>query len=132
MHICGKSRKFWIGKSQIISSNLRTMSFLGPNWHHVGPADDIEEEDVMRFDLGDQTFTIYNTQDNFYATDGLCTHEDQNLADGLVFDDIIECPLHQGRFHIPSGKAKSAPVCVDLKTYEMKVLDGTLYIQVLS
>ncbi len=105
------------------------MDNIDDSWHRVGPADDIDEEDVMRFDLGEKTFAIYNTEDGFYATDGLCTHEDQHLADGLVIDDIIECPLHQGRFHIPSGKAKSAPVCIDLKTYPTQVVDGNIFIQ---
>ncbi len=106
------------------------MNTLGENWHRIGPADEIDREDVMRFDLGEKTFAIYHTKDGFYASDGLCTHEFQHLADGLVIDDIIECPLHQGRFHIPSGKAKSAPVCVDLKTYQVQVVDGDIYIQV--
>ena len=105
------------------------MSTVQQDWHRVGPASDIDEEDVMRFDLGERTFAVYNTEWGFFATDGLCTHEEQHLADGLVIDDIIECPLHQGRFHIPTGKAKSAPVCVDLKTYPVKVEDGDLYIQ---
>ncbi len=106
------------------------MSDLGENWHKVGPSDDIDEEDVMRFDLDDKTFAIYNTEEGFFATDGICTHEDQHLADGLVIDDVIECPLHQGRFHIPTGKAKSAPVCIDLKTYPVQIVDGDIYIQV--
>jgi 3-phenylpropionate/trans-cinnamate dioxygenase ferredoxin subunit len=105
------------------------MNSVNEGWRLVGPAGDIDEEDVMRFDLGEETFAVYNTEDGFYATDGLCTHEHQHLADGLVIDDIIECPLHQGRFHIPTGKAKSAPVCIDLKTYAVKIVDGNIYIQ---
>ena len=100
------------------------------SWHLVGPADDIDEEDVIRFDMGARTFAVYNTGRGYYATDGHCTHEEAHLADGLVIDDIIECPLHQGRFHIPSGRAKSAPVCVDLRSYPVKVEDGRIYIQV--
>ena len=103
---------------------------MSDNWHLVGPADDIDEEDVMRFDLGDRSFAVYNTEKGFYATDGICTHEDQHLADGNVIGTVIECPLHQGRFDIISGKAKSAPVCVDLRTYPVKVEGGALYIQV--
>jgi 3-phenylpropionate/trans-cinnamate dioxygenase ferredoxin subunit len=105
------------------------MTAPGKGWRHVGRADDIDEEDVMRFDLGDKTYAVYNTENGFFATDGLCTHEDQHLADGLVLDDIIECPLHQGRFHIPTGKAKTAPVCIDLKTYPVQVVDGEIYLQ---
>ncbi len=61
--------------------------------------DDIEEEDVIRFDHGGHTFAIYRSPDNkYFATDGLCTHEKVHLADGLVMDNIIECPKHNGRF----------------------------------
>ena len=98
-------------------------------WHRVCAANEIDEEDVIRFDLGERTFAVYHTDSGFYATDGLCTHEDQHLADGLVIDDVIECPLHQGRFHIATGKAASAPVCIDLKTYPVREVDGLLYIQ---
>ena len=103
---------------------------MGDDWHRVCAADEIDEEDVIGFDVDDRTFAVYNTGSGFYATDGLCTHEAQHLAEGIVIDDIIECPLHQGRFHIPTGKAKSAPVCIDLKTYPVKVVDGDVYIQI--
>ena len=98
-------------------------------WVLAGAFDDIDEEDVMRFDHGDKTYAVYRTMgDKIFATDGLCTHEQQHLAEGIVIDDIIECPLHQGRFHIPTGKAKGAPVCIDLKTYPTRVVDGGVYI----
>ncbi len=99
------------------------------DWHLVCAVEEIDEEDVLRFDHGERTFAVYNTPKGFYATDGVCTHEKAHLADGLVIGDIIECPLHQGRFHIPSGKAKSAPVCVDLKCYPVKVEGGQVFIQ---
>ena len=64
------------------------------------------------------------------ARDGICTHEVAQLEDGLVIGTVIECPLHQGRFDVTNGKALSAPVCVDLKTYPTKVEDGDVYIDV--
>ena len=98
-------------------------------WVLVCAFNDIDAEDVVRFDRGDKTYAVYRTTDDeTYATDGLCTHEQQHLAEGFVIDDIIECPLHQGRFHIPTGKARGAPVCIDLKTYPTKVVDGGVYI----
>lgn len=103
---------------------------MSEQWLLVCRADEIDDEDVIRFDHQDKTYAIYYTEGNYYATDGLCTHEEQHLADGIVIDDIIECPLHQGRFHIPSGQAKSAPVCVDLKTYPIKQQDDELYIKI--
>jgi 3-phenylpropionate/trans-cinnamate dioxygenase ferredoxin subunit len=35
--------------------------------------------------------------------------------------NVIECPKHNGRFDIPTGAAKRAPVCEDLKTYPVKI-----------
>ena len=102
---------------------------MSGEWHLVCAADEIDDEDVRRFDHGGRSFAVYNTLKGFFATDGHCTHEKAHLARGLVIGDIIECPLHQGRFHIPSGKAKSAPVCIDLKCYPVKVEGGQVYIQ---
>ena len=71
-------------------------------------------EDVTRFDHAGKTYAIYRSPDDeFFATDGLCTHEKVHLADGLVMDDIIECPKHNGRFNYKTGDAKGAPVCVE-------------------
>ena len=100
------------------------------DWQLVCDADEIDEEDVMRFDYGGRTYAVYNTPKGYFASDGVCTHEEAHLADGLVIGDIIECPLHQGRFHIPTGKAKSPPVCVNLKTYPAKVEGGQIFIQI--
>jgi 3-phenylpropionate/trans-cinnamate dioxygenase ferredoxin subunit len=106
------------------------MSTPGPDWRLVGPADELDEEDVMPFDFDGREYAIYHTKDGFFASDGMCTHEEEPLADGIVIDNVIECPLHQGRFDVRTGKALSAPVCVDLQTYPVQVLDNNIYLQI--
>jgi len=99
-----------------------------PEWLAVCRSEDLGEDEVVRFDHGGVVYAVYRTQSGLYATDGICTHNHAYLADGLVMDDIIECPLHQGRFHIPTGKAKSSPACVDLRTYAAREADGNVLI----
>ena len=100
-------------------------------WIDACGTDDVDEEDVIRFDHGGRTFAIFRSpEDAFFATDGLCTHERVHLADGLVMDDIIECPKHNGRFNYKTGQAKGAPVCVDLRVYAVKVEAGRVLIEV--
>ena len=106
------------------------MSDPGSDWHLVGPVDELDEEDVMPFDHNGREYAIYHTIDGFFASDGMCTHEEEPLADGIVIDNVIECPLHQGRFDVRTGKALSAPVCVDLKTFAIQVHDNNIYIQI--
>jgi len=98
-------------------------------WIKACGIDDIDNEDVVRFDYEGKTFAIYRSpDDSFYATDGMCSHEKVHLADGLVMDNIIECPKHNGRFDYRTGEARGAPVCVNLRTYRTKVEDGSVYL----
>jgi len=104
---------------------------MSNDWVEVCGKDDIDEEDVIRFDHNGRTYAVYRSPDDtFHATAGLCTHEQIHLADGLVMDDIIECPKHNGRFNYKTGEAKGAPVCVNLQTYPVKVEGGSVFIQV--
>jgi 3-phenylpropionate/trans-cinnamate dioxygenase ferredoxin subunit len=100
-------------------------------WTRACAVDDIDEEDVFRFDHQGQVFAIYRSPDDrFFATQGLCTHEAACLADGLVMGDIIECPKHNGRFSYKTGEAKGAPVTVGLRTYPTRVEDGDVFIDI--
>ena len=40
------------------------------NFIDVCDIEDIDEEDVMRFDHGDETFAIYRTEEGYFATAG--------------------------------------------------------------
>ncbi|HUZ65126.1 MAG TPA: non-heme iron oxygenase ferredoxin subunit [Acetobacteraceae bacterium] len=97
-------------------------------WVDVCPADRLGVGDAVAFDWQDHSFAIYRTASGYFATDGTCTHEEADLTEGLVLGDVIECPLHQGRFHIPSGRALGAPVCVNLRIYKVRLASGRLLI----
>jgi 3-phenylpropionate/trans-cinnamate dioxygenase ferredoxin subunit len=45
-------------------------------------------------------------------------------------DEIIECPKHNGRFNYKTGEARGAPVCINLKTYPVKIVDGKVMIEI--
>lgn len=99
-------------------------------WIEVCEADEIDEEDVIRFDHKDVSLAVYRTDDDvYYATDGFCTHERVHLSNGLVMGKIIECPKHNGRFDYTTGVAKKTPACVDLRTYPVKVEAGKVYVK---
>jgi 3-phenylpropionate/trans-cinnamate dioxygenase ferredoxin subunit len=91
---------------------------LAGNWLEVCTVDDLDEEEVIGFEHNGHNYAVYRLQgDNFYASDGLCTHEKVLLANGLVLDGCIECPMHNGRFEVTTGKAVKPPVHEDLQTY---------------
>lgn len=99
-------------------------------WVDACAVDDVEEEDLIRFDHGDRTLAIYRSrQSEYFCTDGLCTHEFVHLEDGLVIDNVIECPKHNGRFDYRTGEPLSPPVCVALNTYPVRTENGRVYVQ---
>ena len=101
------------------------------NLIRVCGTEDIEDEDVLRFDHKDRTFAIYRgPAGDFFATDGYCTHEKAHLSDGLVDGYEIECPLHLGAFDYRTGDPVVAPACVALKTYAVTVQDGGVFIDI--
>ena len=78
-----------------------------------------------------KTFAIYHSPDGeFFATAGLCTHENVHLCDGLVMGHLIECPKHNGQFDYRTGEAMRAPVCVNLKTFPVKVEGDRVFVEV--
>ena len=77
-------------------------------WVDACAVDDIDEEDLIRFDCGGRSFAIYRDPDGgFHCTDGLCTHEQVHLADGLVLGFVVECPRHNGQFALATYPAKA-------------------------
>ena len=100
-------------------------------WIDVCDEEEIDLEDVMPFEHGGHRYAIYRSPEGeVFATDGLCTHEHVHLAGGLVMDDVIECPKHNGRFNYKTGAPLRAPVCVALKTYPARVAGGRIQIAI--
>jgi MocE subfamily Rieske [2Fe-2S] domain protein len=98
------------------------------SWHLAGIAADFEDEDVEQLWIGGLAVAVYRAEGQFYATQDLCTHEHAYLSDGVVVDCVVECPFHQGRFDIRTGKALGPPVIEPLETYPIKIADGRLYV----
>ena len=102
-------------------------------WVEVCVSHFLKQEDVIRFDHDQKTYAIYRTADGaLYATDGLCTHANAHLADGLVKGKLIECPKHNGRFDLTDGSPQRRPVCVALTTYKAREHDGKIFLDLNS
>ena len=100
-------------------------------WIEVCAGADLGRSDVIRFDYGNKTFALYrDDQGKLYATDGICTHGNTHLADGLVIGGMIECPKHNGRFNLADGSPARAPICRGLRTYPVEERQGRLHLNV--
>ncbi len=101
-------------------------------WFEVCEAEALELDAVIGYEQEGRLYAIFHIEKGFYATDGRCTHEQASLIDGYVSDSIVECPKHNARFHIVTGKAMKRPACVDIGTYSVKIESGKVWIGLVS
>ncbi|MEI6607015.1 MAG: fatty acid desaturase [Verrucomicrobiota bacterium] len=112
------------------SAFTTTAAISADGWIDACAAALLGPGEVIRFDHGDQTYAIYQTDDGLYhATTGTCTHGKTHLADGLLKGHLIECPKHNGRFDVTDGSPQRAPVCVALQTYPLEKRDDRLFLK---
>lgn len=97
-------------------------------WTDAAALDAVPQEDVVAVQVQGRELALYGVDGQVYATDNLCTHGHARLSDGFLEGTEIECPLHQGRFDVCSGKAMCAPLTVDVRSYPVKIDNGRVYI----
>ena len=117
------------------SSSVHTSSATpdAQGWVEACDSSHLREEDVIRFDHGKKTYAlIRDAEGTLYATDGICTHGNTHLGDGLVKGKIIECPKHNGRFNLLDGAPARAPICRGLATYPLQNRDGKLFLNLVK
>ena len=99
-------------------------------WHFAAKADEVEDDVPSLVVVGDRQIALCRLGDAFYAIDNICTHEYACFTDGFIEGEEVECPLHQARFHIPSGTAMGAPATEDLRTYDVRREGEAVYVRV--
>jgi Na+-transporting NADH:ubiquinone oxidoreductase subunit F len=103
----------------------------GQGWVEACAGADLGPADVVRFDFGKRSYVIIRDERRrLFATDGMCTHGNTHLSDGLVKGGIIECPKHNGRFNLADGSPARTPICRGLATYPVEERSGRIFINV--
>jgi naphthalene 1,2-dioxygenase ferredoxin component len=99
------------------------------NWIKIAKVSDIPEDGTLLVNFGAEPVCLYNIGGKIFATHDTCTHGQASLADGFIHNGEIECPLHQGRFNIETGKAVGMPCTEDIRTYTVKVESGAVLLK---
>ncbi|MCK5075017.1 MAG: non-heme iron oxygenase ferredoxin subunit [Calditrichia bacterium] len=98
---------------------------------YIGTIKELEGRLPLAFEVEEYRVALFKLADNnYYAIDDLCTHEDASLADGSIDSEIVSCPLHGAQFNIKNGTSLSLPALTSVKSYPVVVEDGKIYITV--
>jgi 3-phenylpropionate/trans-cinnamate dioxygenase ferredoxin subunit len=78
-----------------------------------------------------QPVLLVRSQDQVFATAGLCSHEELPLEGGtLTGSTTWECPHHGGALDLGTGRPVRMPVCASVETYPVRVEGGRVLVEI--
>lgn len=98
-------------------------------WIDVAALTAVPEMCAISVVANGKEIALYEVDGAIFATDNLCTHGAARLSEGFFEGSEIECPLHQGRFDVCTGKAMCAPLTADIQTYPIRIKDQRIWIK---
>jgi nitrite reductase (NADH) small subunit len=96
----------------------------------LGPLHLIPPGEGRNFAIESERITVFHMRSGeLFATQAGCPHRNGPLADGLVGDGTVICPLHAWKFDLRSGQLYGGDC--KLKTYPVRVTpDGLIALTV--
>lgn len=78
--------------------------------------------------VGDRFIGVFDVGEKMYAIENVCPHAQAFLSDGHVQGAVVECALHNARFHISTGKCLSGPGR-DIATFPVRVTRDQIIVE---
>ena len=101
-----------------------------PNFVKVANVDDIPNGEALQVEAEGLTLALVRANGDVYCVQDVCSHEQAFLSEGFCEGHEIECPLHGSIFDVRTGDVKSLPATEPIKTYPVKIEDGSVLVDV--
>ncbi len=89
---------------------------------------DIEKDHTKIVRIDEREILLVRADNEIHAFENLCTHEEMPIGEVAVHCGEIQCPRHGGKFDMKTGRAIGLPAVIDLKSYDVRVDNGEVYI----
>ncbi len=97
-------------------------------WTRACAVGELADQQARRVQIDGQAIALFNVQGQYFALRDRCPHGNASLSEGWIENGEVECPLHQARFEIATGKVTCAPARENACTYAVKVEAGVVLI----
>src|SRR3990172_4610510 len=89
-------------------------------------ASEIPAGEMKIVEIDGQEIAIANLNGEFVAFQNECTHRGGPLGEGILTNDVVECPFHAGQFNVRTGEVVGPPPSEPVKTYAVQVDGGDI------
>ena len=100
------------------------------DWIKVCSTGSLGQGEMFSFDHNEKKLLLTNINGKLFATDRICTHAEADLANGILTENGLTCPLHLSVFNMDDGKPQNLPAENPLQTYRIKIEDNDILIEV--
>ena len=100
------------------------------NWINACSIDSLGEGEMFSLDHNDKKILLSNINGRIFATDRICTHAEADLSVGILSENGLTCPLHLSVFDLNTGKPQNPPAENPLDTYNIKLEDNNVLVEV--
>jgi 3-phenylpropionate/trans-cinnamate dioxygenase ferredoxin subunit len=101
-------------------------------WVSSAEAGELAVGQMKRIAPTGRPLLLVHAEGGHYCVDEMCSHEDYSLWFGCIKGRAIKCSLHGSYFDLSTGQPLNEPADCPLKTYPVKVEDGTIWVDVVS
>ena len=82
---------------------------------------DLPVEGVIGVDVDGEPVAVARTEGEVYALRDVCSHAEEPLSEGEVYDHTIECYLHGSCFDLRTGQPTGLPATEPVPVYPVKI-----------
>jgi len=82
--------------------------------------DDVPLGEGRVITLDGHKIAVFRAAGGWYALDAVCPHRGGPLADGIVCDRAVICPLHDRRYDLATGEPLGAGEAVNAHAVEVR------------
>jgi 3-phenylpropionate/trans-cinnamate dioxygenase ferredoxin subunit len=77
------------------------------------------------------TIGLYRCGGTLFAIEDRCSHDDGPVCLGVWDEDecTVTCPRHGAQFDLKTGKALTLPAYLPVRTFPVRVEDGTVKVE---
>ena len=91
---------------------------------------EIPNGSIKKFEINDDEITICNINNQIFAINDNCSHDEASLQEGFIDGYEIECPMHGAKFDIRTGEVTCLPAVSPIKTYNIKINNGAIELEI--
>jgi nitrite reductase (NADH) small subunit len=91
--------------------------------------EDVPPQEGRMITVHGRPIAVFRAASGWFALDNTCTHQGGPLANGILSDESVACPLHDRRFELSTGRPLDHD-CGAVASYPVEVRDGTVFVGV--